>query len=305
MAKFFDDIGKDGEDLLEKGFPSAGSIKYSAKVSTYDGVTSEAYVRKYFEEGKQTVEARVQPKFEYKKDQVEVALDLSTNEKYQGDITYKTPSGAKVTVSALSNNNVVSVATEASLKTDQVAAKVKVSQPITKENQQTVLEGSAVASLDKRFLAGTSLKYELSNASLSWATRLGLIQPDFQGTIFLNSQKKKEVAQLIVGFSWFHKISNILSAGFKVSTDARNTVGPAGVVGLNYKFDASTFFKTKLSYQSFPDSQKSSEVRLGLGLKEVIGSTTLTLGADLNARQLAGFNKGADSTYGLEIQWQG
>jgi len=303
MAKFYDDIGLDSNDLLAKGYPVAGLVKVTAETKTADGVSLVATGRRFVKDKAPAVEIGLEPKFDYSAKNVELTANVTTSAEYSTTATLKDLGlkGTKLGVTAASGAKGVSYKGATSFKNENVA--VKLAGTYTLGDKPIVVDGSLVGAYEKKFFAGASGNYATAAgdkaALLLWGTKLGVEQGDLQAHIFANTTEKN----LLVGAGWFQKVSDALKVGANITADAKQVAGPAATVGSEYKFDGLTSLKSKVGVQTHTDGSKPWEARLGLGLKQALSANfTSTIAADVNVRQLLGTNAGADHSFGLEVK---
>jgi len=90
MAKTFEDIGKDANEFITKGFPNSGTFKVIAETKAPNGVTVKTTGTRSFDfKDKDTVEeklsAEVEPKF--KSGEIEVSSKLTTGGEFEAGVT--------------------------------------------------------------------------------------------------------------------------------------------------------------------------------------------------------------------------
>jgi len=309
MAKFFDDIGKDSDDLLTKDFPSGGSAKVSIETKNDSGVTIAASGRRYLK-GKDTlVEGTLDPTWDYAAQNLEVKGKLSTDGKYSGTVTLKDvgSKGSKLSVTTSKGEKGVSFGPGATFKNEAFAFKLGGTYPFNKDLGPSA-DLSLTATYEKKVHAGAAVSYTLGSeknaAALLWGIKLGVDEADFQGALHVRNAAKDKKDQLIVGGSWFHKINSSLKVGASAAFDTKQVQGPTVTIADEYKFDDLTSLKGKFSFQAHPDSSKISDIRLGFGIKQLFTkNASVNIGADLNARTLAGQNAGEDHGFGVELKF--
>jgi len=304
MAKFFEDIGLDSSDLINKGFPNVGTVKVTAETKTDNGVSLIATGRRYLKEKNPAVELGLEPKFDWAAKNIELSALLNTNNEYTGTFTLKDfgVKGIKFVSATSSGEKGLGIKETLSFKNDYVATKAALNQPIATDKPR-IIEGSITGAYEKKFFGGGNVSFTSAvgdKASLLlWGAKLGVDHADFQAHLFSNTTAKS----LFVGAGWFQKATADLKVAASVQTDIKNIEGLGTTLGSEYKFDALTSLKSKLSVKTQSDSTKPIEARVGLGVKQALSPNfTATIGADINVRQLLGTNAGGDHTWGLEIK---
>jgi len=310
MAKFFDDIGKDSADLLSKDFPASGTAQVSVETKNDSGVTLLVTGKRFIKGKDSLIEAQFEPTFDWAEKNLEIKGSLSTNGEYKDTVTLKDlgTKGTKLSAGFTHKPAGGIVTGGFSFKNDVVAVKLGGGYPIKKESGPNV-EGSLVAAYEKKIFAGLSSTYALEGekdpSAFTYAAKVGFDQPEFQGHISARSAIKDKKDQLLLGAGWYHKLSDVLRLGAAATFDAKNVAGPSVQVAADYKFDALTSLKAKLGFQAYPDGAKPADLRLGFGLKQYFTkSATVTFGADLNGRTLAGQNSGDEHSFGVDLKFQ-
>jgi len=305
MAKFFEDIGQDSNDLLNKGFPNAGTARVITETKTGNGVSLTATGRRFVKDKATAVDLALEPKFDWSARGVEFSGTFNTSAEYSGSVTGKDlfAKGTKFVANIAQGPKGLTTKETVSFKNDNAATKAS-SVYTVNGDKPLVLEGSAVGAYEKRFFGGVNLNYTLAlgdkAAALLWGVKAGIDQDGVQGHLFANTTDKN----LFVGAGWIQKISNALRIAANLTADAKQVAGPAATLGSEYKFDDLTTLKSKVLIQSHTDGSKPVESRLGLGLKQSFNANvSATLGADVNVRQVLGTNAGADHSFGLDLKF--
>jgi len=303
MATFYDDLGKNADDLIGKGFPADGSVKVSTETKTSNGVTLTTTGRRFVKGGQDGVEVLLEPKYNWAAQNVEVTGKISTESAFEAGVSVK-DLGAKGSKLSLTGNQAKtgsSVKVGADFKNESVAVKTAVTYPDDANVKPVNVEASAVASYDivnfgaKINFASAYTKSEKETASsLFWNLKLGLLNPLWQAVGFYNNANNSNV----VGGTFWQEVSPAVKLGTTFSVDRANEKNaPAAAVAGDYKIAADTSAKAKVSVSSTKD------LRLALALTQNwTTSSTVTLGTDLNALHLLGSNGGSAHTFGLEVK---
>jgi len=312
MAKFFDDIGKDSSDLLSKDLPSSGTAKVNIETKNDSGVTIAAAARRYVKGKDALVEATIEPTVDLAKQNIEVKGVLSTAGTYSGTFTYKDlgMKGSKVSATSTHSDVATTAGGGFSFKNDLVAVKANAAYPVRDDRDKLSpsVDATVAATYEKKAFAGVTASYTHSRekipAVLLWGLKLGFEQAEYQGNLSVKNATKDNKDQLIIGAGWFHKISDALKLAASAAFDTKQVTGPTVSVGSEYKFDALTSYKERLTVQMHPDSNKEADVRLAFAIKQLFTkNASASFGADLNARALIGQNSGDDHTFGVELKF--
>jgi len=309
MAKFFDDIGKDSNDLLSKDLPLSGAAKVTVETKNDSGVTLVATGRRYIKGKDSLVEATFEPTIDWSSQNVEIKGNFSSNSEYSKTVSVKDlgTKGTKLSLGAAQKVGNTTVTAGFSFKNENVAVKIADTYPIN--GDPMVFDGSFVGAYEKKIFVGLTSTYTMSSgdkpSAFLYGGKLGFDQPEFQGHVHARNAVKDKKDQMLLGAGWFHKISDVLKIGAGATFDTKNVQGPSVNLVADYKFDSSSSLRSKIGLQSHPDSSKPADLRLGFGLKQLFSkNATAIFGADLNARILAGQNSGDDHTFGVEIKFQ-
>jgi len=303
MATFYDDLGKNADDLIAKGFPADGSVKVSTETKTANGVSLTTTGRRFVKGGQDGVEILLEPKYNWATQNVEVTGKISTESAFEAGVSVK-DLGAKGSKLSLTGNQAktgASAKVGADFKNESVAVKSAVTYPDDAGSKPINVEGSAVAAYDvvnfgaKVNFASSYTRAEKETASsLFWNLKLGLLYPLWQAVGFYNNANNSNV----VGGSFWQEVTPAVKYGATLTLDRANEKNaPAGSFVGDYKIAADTSAKAKVSVSSAKD------LRLALALQQNwTTSSTVTLGTDLNALQLLGSNSGSAHTFGLEVK---
>jgi len=289
--------------------PSAGTAKVTVETKNDSGVTFNASGRRSIKGKDTVVDGTFEPTWDWSAQNLELKSNLSTNNTFTHTLTFKDlgSKGSKLSAVAAQTDKGYQAGAGASFKNDVFTFKFNGTYPQNKE-----VGGKAdltlTAAFEKKAHAGASVSYTLgtekSAAALLWGLKLGYDQPEFQGVVDVRTASKDKKDQLIVGATWFHKINESLKLALAAAFDTKQVAGPSVTVGSEYKFDALTSLKTKVGFQAHTDASKQADVRLSVGLKQLITkNAAATFGADLNARHLAGQHAGEDHAFGVEVKF--
>jgi len=304
MATFYDDLGKNADDLVNKGFPAEGSFKISTETKTSNGVSLIATGRRFFKSGTENVEALLEPKVNWEAHNVELTGKLSTGNEYETGASVKDvgAKGSKLSLTANQGKAGVSGKIGADFKNENVAVKTAVTVPDDLSGKPVNVEVSTVAAYEQVNVGGKlnvstpHSKGDKEQAlSLLWNLKAAVLQPVWQAVAWFNNATA--TSNEIGGSFWQEVTPNVkLGTSFAVDRLAQNNAPKASVVG-EYKYAADTVVKSKLSVN------QAKDLRVGLGLQQNwTTSSTVTIAADVNALQLLGTNKGDATTWGVEIK---
>jgi hypothetical protein len=303
MATFYDDLGKPADDLIIKGFPAEGSFKVSTETKTSNGVTLVASARRFFKAGNENVEALFEPKYNWTDKNVEFTAKASTGSEYEGGVALKDlgVKGSKVSGAVVQNKAGAGVKAGVEFKNESVATKALVTAPDDFQGKPINVEASAVAAYEsvnvggKVNVATAHTKGDKETATtLFWNLKAAILQPLWQAVGWLNNANNSNV----IGGSFYQDVTPAVKVGSSFALDrlAANTAPAANISG-EYKYAADTVVKSKVGVNSAKD------LRVALALQQNwTSSATVTIGADLNALQLLGTNKGDAHSFGFEVK---
>jgi len=146
MAKSYEDIGKEANEFITKGYPNSGTFKIAAETQTPNGVTIKSTGTRGFDFKKDSIEeklsAEVEPKF--KVDNYEFSGKFSTLGEFEGGLTVDNIAnqGVKLEGKGIhSDADGNSVKGTASFKNDAVALKGGFKLPFSKTATHTNITG--------------------------------------------------------------------------------------------------------------------------------------------------------------------
>jgi len=325
MSKFYEDLGKDQRDLLEKGFPNNSTFKVTVESKTADGVSITASGVRSLKTKKdksvaEEVVGSVEPKFECKQYNLEVNSKLSTTNNYESELVFKDlgTAGTKVSFKGKQEaENGLTTVGNVSFKNENVAVKGSATYPFS-ANRPLKLNLNTVFHYSK-FLLGLNADYDAQYQKEDKFDKLVEVEPSttVNGTIaYLGDTYETHLSvknfpaykgprdnQFALG--WYQKLSSSVKYGLGFSLDQSQTKGPQAVVGGEYKLDDYTSLKGKFEVKSdYSVDSDLFEFRVGLGATQRINSRlTTTVGADVNVRKLLGTNIGADPSFGFEAKF--
>jgi hypothetical protein len=307
MATFYDDLGKNADDLIAKGYPADGSIKVSTETKTANGVSLITTGRRFVKSGQDGVEVLLEPKFNWAERNVEITGKLSTESAYEAGVSVKDlgAKGSKLSVTANQGKEGASYKGGADFKNETVAVKVSATYPDEPSSKPISADVSAVAAYENvnvgaKINATTAYtRGERETASsLFWSAKVGYLQPLWQLVgYWTNAAGNKNV----VGGSFWQEVTPAVKLGTSFSVDRAAEKGsPSAAVSSEYKYAPDTIIRSKLGVSQPKDVK---ELRLGVALQQNwTTSSTVTIGADLNSLQLLGTNQGAPHSFGLEVK---
>jgi len=330
MAKAYEDIGKEANEFITKGYPNSGLFKIAAETKSPNGVTIKSTGSRSFDFSKDSVEeklsAEVEPKF--KVDNYEFSGKFSTAGEFEGGLTVDNigQSGVKLSGTGIhSDKDGNSVKGNASFKNDAVALKGGVTLPFSKTATHTKITGELTVRHENLF-GGVDVKYDYPlpapEGKVQSERRLisvkgGYISEEQQAVASLETQINKDKTTSeknpylsILNMFYLYSISDALKFGFGVSVEKQNLKGIEVHAGTDYKIDKSTSVKSKFSFvsASTPDNR---DFRIGLAAKQNVSErVNVTVGADINARSLIGtpgkstLGNTKPHSFGFEIKFQ-
>lgn len=132
-----------------------------------------------------------------------------------------------------------------------------------------------------------------TSSSTYWNFKVGLMQPMWQAVAWFH----KAALNNLMGATFYHEVTpNVrLATSFSVDRLAANAA-PVGVVAGDYRYASDTLLKSRLAVNAAKD------LRLALAMTQNwTANSTVTFGADLNALQILGTNKGDPHSFGVEV----
>jgi len=311
MAKHFSDIRKEPTDLLNNDFPADGTVKVNVQAKTDDGLTMKATLNRGFKRDKTTgikeiVSAVFEPKFEWKKNNLEFNGKFSTQNEFSGGLSVKDIAsvGTKVDLTLSQNErDGTNAQVSASYKTELFASKLGLTYPFPtggkKDNKPLKINGELVFQIYK-FLVGTNIAFDIEE-KVSWKGEGQVNYSNSSYQVTARGSREQKSDQFLWGFSFFKNISPSTKLAIDLETDPAVLRPTASVAG-ECQLDDATTVKGKWSVK-LAETSKQAELRAGLGLKQKVNPHfTAILGADLNFRNLLGDVIGDPHSFGVEIK---
>jgi len=304
MANFYDDLTKSADDLIGKGFPAEGSFKLSTETKTDNGVTLTTTGRRFFKGTDEFVEALFEPKFTWAAQNVEFTGKFSTLAEYETGVSVKdlAGKGSKFSVTGNQGAKGWSVKPGGEFKNENVATKLAVTVPDDRVGKPVNVEASAVASYEKTYNLGGKVSYNTGftkgsaavEPTLSWGVRAAYVAPLWSDVIGVSQSAGSQVAT----GAYYQKVTDATTLAATMSVDRLAAApAPAASVAGEYKYAPDTTLKGKFAVTAAKD------FRLGFALAQNwTTASTVTIGADVNALNLLGSQKGAAHSFGVEVK---
>jgi len=335
MAKPYEDIGKDGSELISKGFPNSGNFKLTSETNTPNGVTVTSTASRIFEtkddKREEKISGTVEPKFEWAEHNAEITSKLSTVGEFELGTSVKDlgTKGTKFGFTGIqSDKDGIALKVNGAFKNDNVSIKAGVKYPF-KVKSHVNYNGELTFRYPDYLYWGADVRYNSaipgpSTLSVSeqpvdqhfWNAKVGFISEDHQINIALeqseNKDKKTQKANPVLqtlNLGFFQTINESLKLAFGFTAERANVKGIEFATAGEYKVDKSTSLKSKFSVVGAKD-EADKEFRLGLAVKQLVAEhATVTVGADINARALLGgpqaeVGSSKPHSFGFEIKFQ-
>jgi len=305
MATFFDDLTKSADDLITKGFPAEGSFKISTETKTDNGVSLTTTGKRFFKGDDEFVEALFEPKFTWAAHNVEFTGKFSTLGEYETAVALKDlgAKGSKLQVTGNQGVKGWSLKPAAEFKNDVVATKLTVTVPDDRVSKPVNVEVSAVAAYEKAYNLGAKIKYatgfnkskdSTQEPAISWGLRAAYVAPLWSKVLQFNH----EGTAYLAGGAYHQKVTDLTTLAATFTVDhLEDVAAPGAAVAGEYKYAVDTILKGKFAVTPAKD------FRIGLALTQNwTTASTVTIGADLNAINILGGEKGAAHSFGVEIK---
>lgn len=317
MSKFYEDVGKDSKDLLDKGFPSNGSLKVSVETKTPNGISVNASALRTIKNNKDVVSATVEPKFDWKQHNFELNSKLSTANTFESELAFKdlgTP-GSKIAFKGIHDgDNGLSTTANVSFKNENVALKLGGTYPFN-HNKPIRLTFNTVFR-HKNYLAGVDTAYDTQfekedegkvkevAAAATVNGTVAYLGEGYEAQVSVKNFPTKDKdfpRDNEISLGWYQKISDYVKLAVNFTLQQSNKVGPSATVGGEYKVDDTTL-KGKFAVKNV--EKGDAEYKIGLGASQKITPhVQATIGADLNVLRLLGSSTGAEPSFGLEVKF--
>jgi hypothetical protein len=284
-------------------YPADGTVKVVTQTKT-QGFTLKATLNRSLKKEKsgikETVSAAFEPKFEWRKQNMEFSGKLTSLSDYSGGVIAKDLLGPSSKVELTlnqSDRDGLSTIGLASYKTAKLALKGRISYPFSIKKQPVKINAEIVGKLqDFNVGAGVTVNLEGDVARINTE---GVLAYDVH-----DSQYKTRLGydifdgSLLCGLSFFQKFSSKTNWGLDITSE-ENFSKTSFIVGVEQKLDDFTVLKGKWLLRQ----TEKTDWRFGVSLKQKVSPyVTATLGADLNPRAFLGSTDGDPHTFGLEIK---
>jgi len=309
MAKHFGDIRKDPTDLLNNEFPADGTVKVNVQSKTADGLTLKTTLNRGFKRDKtglkESISAAFEPKFEWKKHNVEFNGKFSTQNEFSGGLNAKDvgTKGSKLDLTySQTERDGPNAQLATSFKNDAFAGKVGLTYPIPsgkKDSKPLKINGELVFQIYK-LLVGGNISFDIDEkVYYKGEAQVNYTNSSYQVTA--RGTREQKTDQVLWGFSFFKNISPSTKLAVDFETDP-GFLRPTSSVAGEIQLDDATTAKGKLTVK-LTEPSKQAEYRAGLGVKQKISPHfTAILGSDLNLRNLFGDAIGDPHSFGVEIK---
>jgi len=311
MSKFYKDLGKDSKDLLSQDFFSGNSLSIIALAKTPNNAIVKGSLKRNFKTDPKTkvtrevVEVLVEPKWDWKSQNVEFNSKLTTSRDFSaGFVSKDLVKGVKFDFqSTLNEKDGLVVKLSPSYKSDNFSTQFgcaypfswskKTSLPI-KWNAEVVFQLPKKLYLGLNFLLDkdfTHSKKKIEGALVSHASH--------------NSATAAKASYDLHEESVVWSISHILELSRTTKWSAEYELdslkGPTAQIGAEYKINDKTTLKSRAVVKAEVGAQP--DYRLALSLKQRYSKhLKASFGADINVRQFFGEGVGHAHSLGCEIE---
>jgi hypothetical protein len=299
------DLGKDGNDLITLGFPVSGEKTQTWKQASSVQINHEASpngfsLKTSVLQGPKGVNLTFKPEYKWKlanypvvfKAKADTASDLTEGSVGVSDLlvpgTEITPwfkRGVEDKVLKQSGGLTIGFTNELvnfSVKTDSPS---DFSQHKVDANLVLQFPASLYWGLNGQYTVSEKHPHKDLNFKLHYA------RPDSAFTAALETNPKEKQKEL--SLTWLQTVSDALKVVARFVVPVQGV--PTSTVAASHKWDSATTLKAKASV--------GKEARLVVSYAQVVTPyATATLGADLNANRLVGYQQGADHSFGLEVK---
>jgi len=312
MAKPFKDLGKDAKDLLSQDLPDGNGVTITNQLKTSNDINVKTTMKRTFKREnkglREIIEAIVEPKYEWKQQNIEFNSKFSTARDFSGSVALKDmiTKGSKVEFIGTHNEkDGLVVKTVDSYKNEYVFVQGSISYP-TQHQTKTPIKyaGEIVVQYPKNFLWGFNFMadQEKNKTKKNLEATVGYAEKEWQ--LFARTSKNLSEDQSFWGGSFIHNLSENSKWGLDFDAEASHSWhrGPIVKVGGEYKHEGTTF-KARTLFRWPAVSMSNPEYRLALSAKRQISKHfTATIGADINIRQFLGDTVGDVHSVGLDFK---
>jgi len=301
MATKYEDLGKEGNDMLSRGFPSNNGLKVNFE-NNFEGAELKSTFERAFREKKESISLVLEPSYSFN----------CCNLKIKGKLTSKPENEVSVEAKDyLLPGSIVEVGTSEKSKSnfgaigyvnDLVNLNVKLEFASQVPSGNLNLIGNGVLQYPQDVFWGINTQFSRADGASSWQHILnGRIHFSFKShttTMFFDETKTKSQQ---LGLLWTQKLSDKTKFSSKITLDSDLKVDPTLEAAFENKIDNDTTTKSKVNFSL----NKERNFRLLFGYQTKVSKLcTLTIGADVNAFELIGNKGGEGHSLGFELKFK-
>jgi len=300
MATKYDDIGKEGNELLSKGFPSNSNLKLSFERTSPEGFELKGNIDRQFKDSKETVSLVFEPTFSHSNFKLKSKILNRPEKEVSIEIKDLLTPGSVVEVGTVEKTQ--SYFGSVGFANSQVNLNWKINVPhdYTKPKADITSNAYAVVNYPHDIfwgVHGSTKKAVKAESSLETCLNARIHFISTGTTIFFDQLLGGNPHQL--GLLWNQKISDTVKVASKYTTSTDLNVAPTLDAVIEKKTDNGSVFKSKASV-----SKGKSEVDLKLQFSyasKFSERVSYIFAADMNARQFLGV-QGEGVSLGFEVK---
>jgi len=304
MTTKYEDIGKEGNDLLSKSFPSNSGVKISFERNIPEGFELKANIDRQFKDNKEVVSIIFEPIFTFS--QYKLKSKFLTRPEKEVSLEVKDLFTSGTLLEAGTNEKSQSYFGSVGFVNDNVNLNLKVNLPHDNEKPKAdiTVHANAVLNYPKDILWGVY-------GTAKKPTKEGsVVETGLNGRIHFNSSNTTIFFDRLVGSSvshqlgllWNQRVSNSVRVASKYTTSTLLSEAPTLEAVVEKKNEDGSIFKTKASVFKKEKVDHLDLKFLFSYTSKLSNHATYTLGADLNAREFFGPQGGDAVSVGFEVK---
>jgi len=295
----YDDLGKDGNDMLSRGFPANNGLKINFE-SNFSGVELKSSFERSMKDRKESVALIFEPSIAIEK-YLSIKGKLTTKAENEVSMVAKdyvvAGSVVEVGASQKTKSNFLSLG----FVNQNLNCSVKLESPMVVGGPLKANVAGVIQYPSNVYWGANAIltKPEKKDYEYTVNGRIHFVFPSHSTTMLFDETKSK-TQQLSLLYT--QKLSDSLKCSTKFTLDSDLKVDPVFEAVVENKIDGDSTLKSKIHFSTNKE-QNFTNMRLAFGYSSKVSKLcTFTVGADLNAFELIGNKGGEGHSLGFEIK---
>lgn len=302
----YEDIGKEGNDLLSKGFPANSSVKFTSENSFPEGFELKSTIdRTISSDRKESVSVAFEPTFNYKNFVLKSKVFPKPGREISLEVKDLGTAGSSVTLGT--NEKSQNYFGSVGFTNEQVNVNLKVEIPhdTSNDKNKVSLRALGVVNYPKDTLWGVDATIARPIGSSEYTPTVnGRI--NFLGSntiLFFENLLASQNKPHSLGLLWTQRLSDNVKVATKYTATTDLTAVPTLEAVIETKGTDGSVLKTKATVAKKDKSEQ--DLKFGLSYTQKLSSRfTYTLGADFSAREFFGAQGNDAFSLGFELKFK-